>query len=420
MSARNRKAIVRASAGVFIEQLESRQMMSASHHVAQLSLFVNRVRGHHESATSLVAAYTPTQMRHAYGFDQISFGSITGNGSGETIAIVDAYDDPNLVSSNSPSFLTSDLHIFDKQYNLPDPQFIKLNQTGGTSSYPTTDATGGWELEEALDVEWAHAIAPAAKIVLVEANSNYNTDLLPAVATASSYPGVVAVSMSFGFNEYPSETSDDSYFAAPAGHVPITYVAASGDTGDPGLWPAYSPDVVAVGGTTLSLNGSNNISSETAWTYSGGKGGGGGVSQYESLPSYQTGLVEPSTTGRNTPDISYDAAPTTGVSTYDSFNYNGGGPLGWAQVGGTSAGAPQIAAMIAIADQGRQLNGNTSLNGATQVLPEIYSLGAHSSADFHDITSGSNQVYSATAGYDAVTGWGSPAANSFVSDLLNV
>ena len=145
MLARNRKAIVRASAGVFIEPLEGRQMLSASHHVAQLSLFVDRVRGHHADASSLtIPGYSPTQMRHAYGFDQISFGSITGNGAGETIAIVDAYDDPDLVSSNSPSFLTSDLHVFDKQFNLPDPQFIKLNQTGGTSGYPTTDSTGGW------------------------------------------------------------------------------------------------------------------------------------------------------------------------------------------------------------------------------------------------------------------------------------
>ena len=128
--------------------------------------------------------YTPQQIRTAYGFNQIAFGSITGDGAGQTIAIVDAYDDPGLVSSTAASFSTSDLAEFDRQFNLPDPpSFIKMNQDGSTTGLPGTDpagpgsGSGNWEYEEAMDVEWAHALAPAANIVLVEANTNNDADL---------------------------------------------------------------------------------------------------------------------------------------------------------------------------------------------------------------------------------------------------
>src|SRR5262249_2456702 len=145
--------------------------------------------------------YTASQIRHAYGIDQIA-----GNGSGQTIAIVDAYNHPNIAS---------DLHAFDVQFGLADPILTKVDQNGGTS-YPATDS--GWALEIALDVEWAHAVAPGANILLVEATSNSLTDLLTAVDYARNYPGVSAVSMSWGSSEFSSEASNDYHFTTPAGH----------------------------------------------------------------------------------------------------------------------------------------------------------------------------------------------------------
>src|SRR5579884_597743 len=156
--------------------------------------------------------YSPTQVRHAYGFDQISLpGGAAADGTGTTIAIVDAFDDPRFVSSTDASFVSSDLHHFDLAFGLPDPpSFVKMNQTGGTTGFPPLNA--GWDSEIALDVEWAHAIAPKANIILVEANDNGGNNLLAAVATAAKQPGVVAVSMSFGGSEFSGETSDDSTF----------------------------------------------------------------------------------------------------------------------------------------------------------------------------------------------------------------
>src|SRR5262249_50644795 len=151
------------------------------------------------------SGYTPQQIRAAYGFDQITFGTITGDGAGQTIAIVDAYDHPGLVDSSAANFSTSDLAQFDRQFDLPDPpSFRKLNQAGNASPMPGTDpagpgTTGGqWEYEEAMDVEWAHALAPAASIVLVEANSNSTSDLYAAIRTGDHLAGVSVVSLSWG------------------------------------------------------------------------------------------------------------------------------------------------------------------------------------------------------------------------------
>jgi subtilase family serine protease len=374
--------------------------------------------------------YAPAQISHAYAFDATNFGGIPADGSGQTIAIVDAYDDPALVNSNSPAFLGSDLHLFDQQFGLPDPVFMKVGQTGSSTSLPAPDPSGGWDLEESLDVEWAHAMAPKAKILLVEANSENSDDLPAAVDIARNFPGVSVVSMSWGFSEWSGETALDYHFTTPAGHGPITFCASSGDSGTPGVWPGYSPNVVAVGGTTLNLNGNNTIANETVWTFnpSYGDGGGGGVSQYEPLPSYQVGHVTPGSITRNMPDVSYVGDPNTGVAVYDSvpyyFFYQYGDTTdyenGWFEVGGTSAGSPQVAAIIAIANQGRQLNGMPSLDGVSQTLPEIYSLGSAGSSDFRDIISGNTGVWAATPGYDLASGYGSIVVNRFVSDLLNV
>ena len=334
-------------------------------------------------------AFTPQQIQTAYGINLLS-----GNGAGQTIALVDAYLDPNIVN---------DLHQFDLQFGLQDPpSFEQLNENGGTDlSQVTTDPAGAgndnWEGEEALDVEWAHAAAPGANLVLIEANSDSTTDLLStAVNTARNLAGVSVISMSFGVSEYSGETSLDSLFTTPSGHSGVTFVASTGDNGSPGVYPAFSPNVVAAGGTSLYLSG-NNYSSETDWTSSGS-----GQSSYESKPSYQSSVQ--TSNFRQIPDVVFDANPNTGVAVYDSYNGNvTGGP--WFQFGGTSLASPSWAGLIAIADQLRAAQGLASLDGPTQTLPKLYSLPA---ADFHKITSST---------YDDVTGLGSPVANKLVADL---
>ncbi len=251
--------------------------------------------------------YTPQQIRTAYGINDIQFGSIAGDGSGQTIAIVDAYDDPGLVNTSSSNYSTSDLAEFDLTFGLPDPpSFTKVNQFGSTTNLPGTDpagpgnGNGNWEYEEAMDVEWAHAIAPGANIILVEADSNSFGDLYHAIATAANLPGVSTVSMSWGSPEFSGETQLDSYFETPSGHQGVTFVAASGDGGSPGIDPAYSPNVVAAGGTSLTLTSDGTYQSEIGWY-----GSGGGVSSYEPEPAYQDGVQ--STGYRTIPDVSFDA-----------------------------------------------------------------------------------------------------------------
>ncbi len=370
------------------EWLESRNLLSASAPVAVPSITLLP-----SASAGSPSGYTPTQIRQAYGFNQVTFGTTTGNGAGQTIAIVDAYNDPNIAS---------DLTKFDNQFGLAAPPSFKVvSQSGNPFQLPATDS--GWGLEISLDVEWAHAIAPGANILLVEANSSSLSDLLSAVNYAKQQAGVATVSMSWGTSEFSGETAYDSAFTTSAGHSGVTFVASSGDSGSPAGWPAISPNVLSVGGTTLNLSGSN-YSSETAWS-----GSTGGTSAFESEPSYQTGVQS---TGRRTnPDVAYDASPNTGVAVYDSLAT--GGQSGWFQVGGTSAGAPQWAALIAVADQGRALKGLPALAGAQSTL---YTL---PSADFHDVTSGSNGGYRAGVGYDEVTGLGSPVANLVIQNLVN-
>jgi len=355
----------------------------------------------HPMATSGPTGLTPTQIRHAYGFDQISFanGTVAGDGAGMTIAIVDAFDNPNI---------ENDLHQFNLAFGLPDTKFTRVDQNGGTN-YPAADA--GWASEIALDVQWAHAIAPQANILLVEAANNSDTNIFAAVAFAARQPGVVAVSMSFGGSEYAGQTVYDSSFRTPNGHGGVAFLASSGDTGAPISYPASSPNVVAVGGTTLSVNAAGTILNETGWS-----GSGGGVSAFESLPAYQAGVVGAGVTRRANPDVAYDSDPNTGFPVYDSFNNPLSSP--WVQFGGTSAAAPQWAAMVAIADQGRALSGLSSLDGATELLPRLYSM---SSTNYNDITSGSSNGtprLTAAAGYDQVTGRGSPIANRLVAELV--
>jgi subtilase family serine protease len=340
---------------------------------------------------------TPTQVRHAYGFDQLAL-----DGTGTTIAIVDAFDDPKIAT---------DLIAFDAQWGIPNPVFTKVNQTGG-STPPA--ANGGWASEIALDVEWSHVIAPGAKILLVEANDNSFNNLLTAVSYAASQTNVVAISMSWGGGEFSGENSFDSTFVTPSGHTGITFVASSGDNGAPPGYPAISPNVLSAGGTTLNVDSSGNYISESGWS-----GSGGGISSQESQPTYQKGVVTQSSTARTNPDIGYDSDPNTGFPVYDTFNNSASAP--WSQFGGTSAASPQWAALIALVDQGRMAIGSTPLDGPTQTLPKIYQLAQTAPGDFNDIKTGGSlgsPHYNCGPGYDLVTGIGSPVANKLVTDLV--
>ncbi len=344
------------------------------------------------SSSPISGAYSPSQIATAYAFNNLSFNGVAGNGAGETIAIVDAYSDPNI---------QTDLNTFDTQFGLPATTITQVNENGGTS-LPGPDTSGGWGMETSLDVEWAHAMAPGAKILLVEANSSNESDLLAGVSYAAQNANVV--SMSWGGGEFSGETSYDSTFSVPG----VAFVASSGDAGAPVSWPAASPNVLAVGGTALTLNANGSYGSETGWS-----GSGGGISAYESMPSYQAS-ANTGASNRSNPDVAYNASPNTGFAVYDSYQ-NGG----WTQVGGTSAGAPQWAAILAIADQGRALAGLPALNStnAQEVMTELYQAQA---TDFHDITSGTSTGspnYTATAGYDFVTGLGTPIVANVVNTL---
>jgi len=352
--------------------------------------------------------YYPFQLQHAYGFDEVTFqgGAVKGDGTGQTIAIVAPYDDPNI---------QSDLHVFDQTLGIPDPpSFVKLAQDGSTN-YPTTDPTGFAEAEEANFVEWAHALAQGAKIILVEANDTQTANLFnAAVPTAAAQPGVSVVVFPFGTLEASVETSLDGLFVTPAGHTPETFISATGDAGfGQGQYPAFSPNVLAVGATEITLNSGNNIQSEPGWHLSGG-----GLSAFEAQPAYQKGVVTQSTTQRSIPDVAFaggfddNLGQSDGMAIYNSFPLQGFQP--WQEDGGTEAGAVAWASIIAIADQGRALQSLPALDGVKDTLPKLYGL---PQTDFHDITTGNNGS-PAGPGYDLVTGRGTPIVNFIVPGLV--
>jgi CARDB len=352
---------------------------------------------------------TPSQIRGAYGLGDygsspITFGGIQGDGTGQTIAIIDAYDDPTALV---------DLQHFDAQFGLPDPpSFTKVNEHGG-ATLPGTDPDGplsvtghnSWELEESLDIEWSHVIAPQANIVLVECDSASSFDLiLTGVATAETLSGVSAISMSFGGPEFAGENGIDPVFNTPVGHNGVSFFASTGDGGSPGGFPAFSQNVLAAGGTSLQVSG-NSYVSESGWSSSGG-----GISNGdETQPSYQSPFFNSSQ--RTIPDVSMDSNPFTGVPVYDSYDLP---TNSWIQLGGTSLATPMWAGLIAVVNQGRVINGLTPLDGPSQTLPLIYGL---PSSDFNDIVAGNNGGFSAAIGYDLVTGRGTPIAGLLVPDL---
>jgi hypothetical protein len=389
-------------------------------------------------ATSFTAVgYTPAQVRAAYGFDNIPLQEMTTplDGTGQTIALVAAFDAP---------ILSLDLDRFDRRFGLIPSGPTLYQQFGAASSFltvlnqnghslstdpaspdfvPTDPAgpgnTGNWEQEVALDVEWAHAMAPGAHILLVEALSPSWDDLTAALATAVAQPGVSVVSLGWAtFAEAnPTAAQQQAFDALLAGTSGITFLAGSGDNGSPAFYPALSPEVVAVGGTSLILNSGGSYGGETGWRFSGG-----GFSGTGPRPLYQDGAVL-SGNQRSVPDVAFVADWHRGVAVADSFDQPAATsyfqPIAaWVTNSDTSLAASCWAGLIALANQERVAAGLGALGsaGPTETLNALYGLPAH---DFHDVTSGSNGGFSAGPGYDEVTGQGSPLANRVVPDLID-
>lgn len=320
--------------------------------------------------TAAPNGYGPSDLQSAY-----AVAGLSGTG---TIAIVDAYDDPNA---------ESDMNVYRAQYGLPSCTtangcFRKVNQTGGTS-YPR--ANGGWAQEISLDLDMASAICPTCKILLVEATSNSFANLSAAVDEAALL-GANAISNSYGGSEYSSELTDQAHYNHPG----VAITVSSGDNGYGVEFPAASQYVTAVGGTHLVRSATTRGWTETVWS-----GAGSGCSAYITKPTWQldTGCAK-----RTVADVSAVADPNTGVAVYDSYAYRGAS--GWMVFGGTSASAPIIASVYVLA-------GNTgSINYGSYSYSHLSSL--------NDVTSGSNgtcgssYLCTAKAGYDGPTGNGTP------------
>lgn len=315
---------------------------------------------------------TPPQVKGFY--------NLPSSGGHGTIVIIGAYDDLSI---------EKDLGDFSKQFNLS----ACTTANGCFEKHKMASAiktNSGWAMETSLDIEWSHAIAPSAKILLVEAVTPSGANLLKAVDYAASVKDASAISMSWGGAEFPEELSLDPHFKSVSG---APFFASSGDDGAGASWPASSPFVIGVGGTTVSMKTNDTFSKETAWS-----GSGGGVSAYEKEPIFQNGYSIPKASGmRAIPDVSYDADPASG------FSIERGGK--WYVVGGTSAGAPQWAAIAAL--------------GAGINIANLYAdkAGDNTAKYFRDIMTGSNgdcgYYCSARKHYDYITGLGSPITDNF-------
>lgn len=302
------------------------------------------------------------------------------SGGQKTIAIISAYDDLTI---------ENDLRIFNQTFHLPEC----TSKNGCFEKHlmgKKLKTNSGWGLETSLDVEWAHAIAPDAKILLIEAETPSGANLLKAVDYASSRYDVVAVSMSWGGQEFEEEKSLDAHFVSKSGAI---FFASSGDNGWGVSWPAASVNVVAVGGSSLSFKNDGSLNKEVAW-----QGSGGGVSAYEIQPLYQKAYFIPKAKGmRAIPDVSYNADPKSGFSVYAKGK--------WYILGGTSAGAPQWAAIRSL-----------GLSASNENFYADKDSNAYANF-FRDIVSGANgdcKYYcQARKHYDYITGLGSPLTIDF-------
>ncbi|MBU6271405.1 MAG: S53 family peptidase [Betaproteobacteria bacterium] len=378
----------------------------------------------------VIATYTPAQIRAAYRLPALpaSLATLTATqaaqlGAGQTIYIVNAYHNPNVAA---------ELAAFNQKFGLPacttraiavnaslplpgptanacDLSVVYSTPTGAmTTVAPAYDA--GWATEIALDVQWAHATAPLARIVLIEAPNASVSSLVGAIRLANAMgPGVV--SMSFGAIEGSWTASFDSVFTAPR----MTYLAATGDSGAAVAWPSVSPNVVAVGGTSLTAAGAGTRT-ETAWS-----GAGGGISAYTAVPSYQSAPVPGLNvaTRRVVADVAFNADPATGQ--YLAVIKPGTTTVNWMSAGGTSIAAPQWAGLVAVANALRAQAGKPAVGSPHSVLyGQIGAVpGVYASA-FADITAGSNGTCApciAKAGYDVPTGLGTPNGTGLLSAL---
>jgi hypothetical protein len=315
----------------------------------------------------LPSGFGPSNLQSAYALS-------SNGGAGQTVAIVDAYNDPNV---------TADLNTYRSTFGLPaltSGQFKVVNENGAASPLPTNDS--GWAGEIALDVEMVSAIAPAANIILVEANSANDADLYGAENTAVNL-GAKFVSNSWGGSEYSGQTTDDSNFNHPG----VAITVSSGDSGYGAEYPATSKYVTAVGGTSLST-----ASNSRGWTESAWSGAGSGCSAYDATPTWQT-VTTGCGTKRGEADVSAVADPNTGVAVYQTY-----GASGWTVYGGTSVASPIVASIYA----------DAGTPGSSD-YPASYPY-AHQS-NLNDVTSGSNgscgaKLCTAGTGWDGPTGLG--------------
>lgn len=331
--------------------------------------------------------YTPQQIRLGY--------NIPDRLGTKAIAIVDAYDNPTALA---------DFNTFSQSFGLPtEPSADATNSSNKVFQVVYQDgiqpaSDPGWAGEIALDIEWAHAMAPNAKIYLVEAQDN-SDNLYSTVQLASTLTDVREVSMSWGGGEWPGEVQADSTFTSPN----VVYFAASGDSGAGTIYPCVSPNVVGVGGTSLVLDGAGNFVQEFAWM-----GSGGGPSNYEPLPAYQSILQGSIGSNRGAPDISGPADPYYGCAVFSSYAFGG-----WAVIGGTSWACPTEAG---IANARGQFS--TTTNAELTRLYQEYSVASTYVSLYRDITQGSSG-WNAGPGYDFATGIGS-AVNLYQSVPSNL
>jgi subtilase family serine protease len=347
---------------------------------AHCHAFVVTDRNGNPAATLAPTGYGPAEFHGAYALPNTAPNP-------QTIAIVDAYDDPTA---------KSDLDVFDSTLGLPPfptcggsvttSCFQKVNQNGNASPLPRKNS--GWALEISLDVQVAHEICQNCKILLVEARSNSFSNLATAVNTAAA-KGATVISNSYG--------GSDTLPISAYDHPGIAITASSGDGGYGVESPAAFNSVIGVGGTTLQLGSNNTYIGEQVWS-----GAGSGCSSYNTAQDFQSSTATWAATGcgtnRGVADVAADADPATGASVYDSTAYQG--QHGWFEVGGTSLSAPLIAAVFALAGNAGSVDYPARLAYAN-------------TASLHDVTTGSNGSCGTTmckgaTGYDGPTGVGTP------------
>lgn len=376
------------------------------------------------------AVYTPAQIRAAYGLSalpaagaSLTTAQAAALGAGQTIYLIDAYHDATALS---------DLNAFSTKFGLPTCsnvtitsnakmatppaacQFVQVySSTRGTTTTTVPAYNATWAPESKLDVQWAHAIAPLARIVLIEMPSAMSNAILDANTLAKNLgPGVV--SMSFGSTEAGWASTTDSYFVGTG----MTFVAAAGDSGAQVLWPSVSPNVLAVGGTSTNVSSSGSRI-EVAWT-----GSGGGMSAYEALPAWQSGVTPAGGSAlarRAVPDVAFNASPMTGE--YVAVTLPGKTTV-WSAYGGTSIAAPQWAGLVAVANGIRAANAKAALGDVHALIYKSIAAvpGTYASA-MHDVIEGGNGTCAtcrAGTGFDQSTGWGSPNASQLFEVLTGV